>query len=149
MLKLKDTIVILLIVCAITLVGNLVGFKINPIEAVPGMLILLGIVVLGLIITEIMPGKLPSILYVSIVGTIVTIPGFPGAEWITAQAGKVQFLALTTPVLAYAGIASGKDIKEFKRLGWRIVAISIFVFVGTFISSAAVAQLILKLMNQI
>jgi hypothetical protein len=149
MLKLKDSIVILLIVCGITLVGNFVGFKINPIEAIPGMLILLGTVILGLVITKIMPGNLPAILYVSIVGIIITIPGFPGAAWFTAQANKVQFLALTTPVLAYAGIASGKDLGDFKKLGWRIVVVSVFVFIGTYVSSAFIAQLTLKLMNQI
>jgi len=149
MVNWRDTLRILIIVAAITLVGNFVGFKINPIEAIPGMLVLLGIVILGLILAKLVPFKLPSIVYISLIGIILTIPGFPGSEWFVAQASKVQFLALCTPVLAYAGIASGKDLDEFKKLGWRIVVVSIFVFIGTFVGSAVIAQAVLKLTGQI
>ncbi|MDK2784794.1 MAG: hypothetical protein PWQ41_1868 [Bacillota bacterium] len=145
----RDTLRILIIVAGITLVGNLIGFKVNPIEAIPGMLVLLGIVIAGLILAKLIPLKLPSIVYISLIGIILTIPGFPGAAWFAAQANKVQFLALCTPVLAYAGIASGKDLDEFKKLGWRIVVVSIFVFIGTFVGSAAIAQVVLKLTGQI
>ncbi|MGB9825971.1 MAG: DUF340 domain-containing protein [Desulfofundulus sp.] len=149
MVNWRDTLRILIIVAAITLVGNFIGFKVNPIEAIPGMLVLLGIVVVGLILAKLIPLKLPSIVYISLIGIILTIPGFPGSEWFVAQANKVQFLALCTPVLAYAGIASGKDLDEFKKLGWRIVVVSIFVFIGTFVGSAVIAQAVLKLTGQI
>lgn len=149
MLKFKDMLIILIIVAGITLIGNFIGFKVNPVEAVPGMIVLLGIVILGTLIAKLIPVKLPSIVYISIIGIVITIPGFPGAAWVTAQANKVQFLALTTPVLAYAGIASGKDLEDFKKLGWRIVVVSIFVFIGTFVGSALIAQLVLKATGQI
>ncbi|MDI3538569.1 MAG: hypothetical protein PWP58_1380 [Bacillota bacterium] len=149
MVNWRDTLKILIIVAGITLVGNFVGFKVNPIEAIPGMLVLLGIVILGLILAKLVPFKLPSIVYISLIGIILTIPGFPGADWFVAQANKVQFLALCTPVLAYAGIASGKDLDEFRKLGWRIVVVSIFVFIGTFVGSAFIAQVVLKLTGQI
>ncbi|BCV23643.1 MAG: hypothetical protein PWP43_1369 [Bacillota bacterium] len=149
MMDWRDTLKILVIVAAITLVGNRIGFKVNPMEAIPGMLVLLGIVISGLVLAKLIPVKLPSIVYISLIGIILTIPGFPGAAWFTAQANKVQFLALCTPVLAYAGIASGKDLDDFKKLGWRIIVVSAFVFIGTFIGSAVIAQLVLKLTGQI
>ena len=145
----KESLRILVIVAVTTLIGNLAGFKINPIEALPGMLILLGIVIVGLLLSKLIPSKLPSIVYISLIGVILTVPGFPGSAWFTEQAGKVQFLALCTPILAYAGIASGKDLGDFKKLGWRIMVVSLFTFVGTFIGSAAIAQVVLKLTGQI
>jgi hypothetical protein len=148
-MNLKESFKILVIVAVVTLVGNLAGFKINPIEALPGMLILFGIVMLGLLLSKIIPTKLPSIVYISLIGIILTVPGFPGSAWFTEQAGKVQFLALCTPILAYAGIASGKDLDDFKKLGWRIMVVSLFTFVGTFIGSAIIAQIVLKLTGQI
>lgn len=148
-MNIKENFRILVIVAVVTLVGNLAGFKINHIEALPGMLILLGIVMLGLLLSKIIPSKLPSIVYISLIGIILTVPGFPGSAWFTEQAGKVQFLALCTPILAYAGIASGKDLDDFKKLGWRIMVVSLFTFVGTFIGSAIIAQIVLKLTGQI
>ncbi|NLY49771.1 MAG: DUF340 domain-containing protein [Firmicutes bacterium] len=145
----KETVKVLLLTAGFVLVGNLIGFKINPIEALPGMLFLLAIVLAGLALAKIVPIKLPSIVYISALGIMLTVPGFPGAEWFTAQASKVQFLALCTPVLAYAGIASGKDLDDFKKLGWRIVVVSSLVFIGTFVGSAIIAQVVLKFTGQI
>ncbi|GKT29738.1 hypothetical protein ADUPG1_001261, partial [Aduncisulcus paluster] len=58
-------------------------------------------------------------------------------------------LALTSPILAYAGVSIGKDLDTFKKSGWRIVIVSIFVMVSTYIGSAAIAQSVLKFMGDI
>ncbi|MDI6601223.1 MAG: hypothetical protein QME46_05530 [Thermoanaerobacteraceae bacterium] len=147
--KFVDMLVVLLITAVITLVGNFIGYKINPIAAIPGMLILIGIVVVGILLAEIIPVKLPSIVYISLIGIIITIPGFPGAAFFTAMVSQVQFLSLTTPVLAYAGISIGKDLDAFREVGWKIIVVSMFVFVGTFVGSAIIAQVVLKLIGQI
>ena len=76
-LSYKDPIVITVIVAILILVGNFVGYKINPITAFPGMLILFLIVVGGLWITKVMPGNLPAVVYVSLLGIILTMPWFP------------------------------------------------------------------------
>ena len=82
--------------------------------------------------------------YIVTLGCVVTIPGFPGAEQLTAWASKVSFIGLCTPILAYAGLAVGKDIGVLKTQGWRIVLVGLFVFVGTFMGSAAIAELVLR-----
>ena len=46
-MKTKDSLIVLLITAAITLVGNFVGYKINIIEAIPGVLILVAISIIG------------------------------------------------------------------------------------------------------
>ena len=47
-------------------------------------------------------------------GCLVTVPGFPGAEQLTAWVNKINFIGLATPILAYAGLAVGKDLGVLK-----------------------------------
>lgn len=79
----------------------------------------------------------------------MTIPGFPGSDIVNLYVKKVGFLALCTPILAYAGVAIGKDLDAFAKSGWRICLLAIVVFVGTYIASAIIAQAILKYLGQI
>ena len=58
-------------------------------------------------------------------------------------------LPLCTPILAYAGISAGKDLDTFKEQGIAIVCTAILAFIGTYIGSAIIAQIILKLTNVI
>ncbi|MGI5858584.1 MAG: DUF340 domain-containing protein [Tepidanaerobacteraceae bacterium] len=148
-LSFRDPIVITVIVAILILVGNFVGYKINPVEAFPGMFILFLIVVVGLWITKVMPGKLPAVVYVSLLGILLTMPWFPLGPKVAELTSKVNFLALTTPILGYAGISMGKDLDSFKKHGLKIVIVAIFVFIGTYIGSALIAQAVLKLTGQI
>lgn len=148
-MKLKDSIVILLITATISVVGNYVGYKINPIEAIPGMIILVGIAVAGILLAKVIPVKIPSVAYIVTLSTLLTVPGVPGSAFITEYVSKVNFLALATPILAYAGIYTGKNLDSLKKTGWRIIILAIAVMVGTYISSAIIANVILKLLGQI
>lgn len=148
-MKLKDTLFILLIVGVLSLVGNMVGSKHNIIEAIPGMIILIGISIGGIALAKFMPGKIPAVAYIVTLGCILTYPTMPGAEMISQYISKVDFLALTTPILAYVGISIGKDLEAFKKSGWRIVVLSCVIFTGTYLGSALIAQLILKFIGQI
>ncbi|HHV17339.1 MAG TPA: DUF340 domain-containing protein [Thermoanaerobacterales bacterium] len=121
----------------------------NPVEAFPGMFILFLIVVVGLWITKVMPGKLPAVVYVSLLGILLTMPWFPLGPKVAELTSKVNLLALTTPILGYAGISMGKDLDSFKKHGLKIVIVAIFVFIGTYIGSALIAQAVLKLTGQI
>lgn len=140
---------IFLITVVLTLVGNYFGFDISPIDALPGMLILLAIVCAGYVLAKVVPLKLPTIAYISALAIIASIPGVPGAQYVTQYVGKVQFLALTTPVLSYAGISIAKDMSSFKQQGAKIVVVALLTFTGTFIGSALIAQVILKLLGTI
>ncbi len=53
-----------------------------------------------------MPFYLPSVAWISLVAILVTIPGVPGSAFVTDAVAKLNFLALATPALAYAGLAS-------------------------------------------
>lgn len=143
----------LVIVAVFASIGNYIstikaGAPVTPLEAVPGMLILLAITIVGCIIYELInlvsPKNLPAIAYISLIAIIVTIPGlFPFAEYCTVSMNKIGLLPLCTPILAYAGISLGKDLDTFKEQGVAIVIIALFTFTGTFIGSAVIAQLVL------
>ncbi|AYF53691.1 LysO family transporter [Clostridium botulinum C] len=148
-MKITKSIYILVLMAVLSLVGNLIGSKHGIFEALPGMIILVIIAILGIILSKVMPGKIPSVAYIVTIGCIVTYPGFPVAESVTKYITKVDFLSLTTPILAYVGISIGKDLESFKKSGWRIIVVSCVVFIGTYLGSAVIAQLILKSLGQI
>ena len=69
----------------------------------------------------------------------------PGSAVLLSYTKEVNFLAITTPILAYAGLSIGKDIEAFKQLSWRIVPVALAVAAGSFVCSAALAEVILHL----
>ncbi|WP_462327406.1 hypothetical protein [Desulfobaculum sp.] len=144
-----ESAIVLLLVAAITLVGNSIGYDFGIVEAMPGMAVLFGLCLAGILANRFVWKKLPTVLYVITFGMIVTLPGFPGAEAFTAWVSKVNFLALTTPILAYAGVGIGKDLDALKKTGWRIVVVSIFVMAGTYIASAGIAHVVLNALGEI
>lgn len=123
--------------------------KVSPIEALPGMILLVLICAVGFFLGEALPFKAPAVLYIVTLGAIVTFPAFPGSAYIAEQVGKVNFLALATPILAYAGIYTGDNLESLKKSGWKIGVLALFVMTGTFIGSAVIAHIVLKLTGQI
>lgn len=148
-MKLKDTLIVLLITAAISIVGNFVGYEVNILEALPGMIILVLFAAAGIILAKVIPVKIPQVAYIVTLAAIMTIPGVPGSAVISEYVAKVNFLALATPILAYAGIYTGKNVDDLKKTGWRIVVLGIVVMIGTYLSSAVIAHIILKLLGQI
>lgn len=148
-MKIKDSLFILVLIGILSLIGNMVGAKNNIIDAFPGMAILVIISILGIILAKIIPGKIPAVAYIVTLACILTYPGFPCSALISKYMEKVDFLTLTTPILAYVGISIGKDLDSFKKSGWRIIIVSCFVFLGTYLGSAIIAQIILKALGQI
>jgi hypothetical protein len=148
-MELAKQVRILLISSVITLIGNWIftyraGNPVNPLQAVLGVLILLGVVVIGLTLKNLVPVKLPAIAYISLTGIILSLPWTPGSAFFLEHTSKVQFLALCTPILAYAGISIGKDIGSFAKLGPKIIVIALLVFTGTFVGSAVIAEVLLR-----
>jgi len=145
----------LVLVCVFASIGNFIstskaGNPVTPIEAIPGLLLLLACTLIGCAIYELInkftTKNLPAIAYISFVAVLMTIPGFcPFADYAIAEVGKIGLLPLCTPILAYAGISIGKDVDTFKEQGLAIVVVAIFTFAGTFLGSTIIAQIILKL----
>lgn len=145
MLKsLKEWVLVFMIIGVIMLTGNWIGYNVLPWNALPGIAILIGISLAGLIIHRLLPFQLPSIAYIGIIGLILTIPGMPGAEQIVTYTTEVNLLAIATPILAYAGVSIGRSWFDFVQLGWRTIVIGMFVLLGTFLGSAVIAEVILR-----
>ncbi|MGE8078271.1 hypothetical protein [Peribacillus loiseleuriae] len=137
----KDKILTFVMIGIIALMGNWIGYNVSPIDALPGMMIIVAVTILGFFFAKIFPIKLPIVIWVSMLALLITTPIFPGNESIIKVTEQVNFMALATPILAYAGLSFGKDLKEFKKLGWRIVVISLVVYTGTFLLSTLVAEI--------
>ena len=144
-IDLTDHLVVLTIVCLVALVGNQLGAKINVLAALPGMIILLGMVMAGLVVTKFAPFYLPSVAWIALISTILTLPWLPTSAPIIEQVAQVNVLSLATPVLAYAGLAITKrELDVYKTSGWKIIIVALLVFFATFIGSALIAEVILK-----
>lgn len=148
-MKFTEVVAVLIIVAAMSLVGNMVGAGNGIVESLPGMAFLVALCVAGVLMGKLIPGNIPSVAWIVLIGCILTYPDFPGATMFSGWVKKVSFLALTTPILAYAGLAIGKDLDLLKKTGWRIVVVSIVVFIGTYVCSALIAQGVLGLTGQL
>ncbi|SFB02291.1 hypothetical protein SAMN04488072_105197 [Lentibacillus halodurans] len=127
------------------IIGNWIGYGIMPLEAVPGVIVLALISLMGLMIHKLVNyDKIPSIAYIGILAFILTIPGVPGSEMIVNWTSQVNLLAIATPILAYAGISIGRSWTDFVKLGWKTVVVGMCVLLGTFLGSAIVAEIILR-----
>jgi len=148
-MKWLDQIKVMTGICLLVMVGNWVGFGVDPLQAVPGMLWLGLMVLAGIATSKVCPVKVPPVAVIAIYGVLLTMPSFPLASHINHHVAQVNFLALTTPILAYVGISIGKDLDAFRKLGPRIVIISVLVFTGTFLGSAIIAHWVLSWTGQI
>ncbi len=148
-MTLRQMTIVTFIVALIILAGNWVGFHNPVIESIPGMLLLMAMVGLGVLANRCVWKKLPSVAYIVTIACIVTVPGFPGAAWISEKVKHVHFLALCTPILAYVGISIGKDLGMLKKTGWKIIVVGFTVFIGTFLGSAVIAELVLRATGQV
>lgn len=109
-----------------------------------GICILAGIAVLGNLMGMVIPGKVPSIIWITLIGILLAMPWSPTSATVAEFANKVEMLPLATPILAYAGVTMGKNWDDFKRIGRRGILVAIFVMFGTFIGSAIIAQAVLS-----
>ena len=120
-------------------------------DSIIGVLLLSAISLVGLTISNFMSRfvKLPSMIYVSLLGLLLACPVSPVKDIIVETTTPVAFLAPATALGAFAGISLGKDLKEFAKMGWKLVLITLFVITGTFIFSALVADVVLKIIGVI
>ncbi len=125
---------------AMVLAVNRIGFGVPLRDALPGVLWLLGAVLVGDLLYRTLRRKLPAICTVSLVAVLMSAPAMPFAATITELSGKVNFLALMTPSMAFAGLSLAKDLPGFRRLGWRIVVVSLLASTGVFLSATLIAQ---------
>ena len=142
---------LLLMVSVVIILTNVIGYKMPVGDSIIGVLLLSAIALVGLTISNFMSRfvKLPSMMYVSLLGLLLACPVSPVKDIIVETTTPVAFLAPATALGVFAGISLGKDLKEFAKMGWKLVLITLFVITGTFIFSALVADVVLKIIGVI
>lgn len=129
-----------LVVAALSLISDLILYKTNPSVALPGMVIIVACVAVGQFLTALTKHRVPAVCWISLIAMFLTSPLCPWAPQLIALTGKVNFLAATPPMLTFAGLSLAKDVPAFRRLGWRIVLVSLIANAGTFLGATAIAQ---------
>ena len=142
---------LLLMVSVIIILTNVIGYKMPVKDSIIGVLLLSAISLIGLTISKFMSRfvKLPSMMYVSLLGLLLACPVSPVKDIVVGTTTPVAFLAPATALGAFAGISLGKDLKDFAKMGWKLVLITLFVITGTFIFSALFADIVLKMTGAI
>ncbi|RQO60162.1 DUF3100 domain-containing protein [Variovorax sp. KBW07] len=139
-LPLRDTLIAWAVVGGGVLIGNSLTYKVPMLVSLEGMAAVVAIALVVEGIKRLVP-RLPMVLVLSVVATVVGIPGlFPFSDALIALTAKLNFLAFTTPVLALAGFSVAKDLPVFRQLGWRIVVVSLTATAGTFLGATFIAE---------
>ena len=101
-----------------------------------GIFSILGIFIHGIVQKQ--PIKdFPILGWVSMVSLVACII-FPQ---VIEAVNSIDFLSITTPILTYAGISVADRLKDLRKVSWKIVIVGIFVFLGTYLGSAILAQI--------
>ena len=144
--KTANQLKMMIIVGILIMIGQRIGFGFSVIDAIPGIILIIVIAMLSLIIKDLTPKlKFPAFAWATMIGLILSMPFMPTSKIFLDYTNKVNFLATTTPILAFAGISVGNKIQELKQISWKIVIVAMTVFCGTFFGSAIIAQIVLKL----
>lgn len=130
------------IVAILSVACNVVGYGGVLLESLPGMLIFAAISLAGLAIKHFVPGDLPAVAYIALIGMVLAMPFSPVSGFIIYWANKVNLMAVVTPILAYAGVIVGRDWREFVKIGWKGVFVSLLVIFGTFFVSGGMAEVL-------
>lgn len=149
--KIKSAFILILIAGVFTAIGNTIQTNVKAgltpvpfMKSLEGAMVIFGVAMVGYIISQ-MPylKKMSPVFWVGIIAVIMSSPVFPGNAYINSAAKVIQFAALGTPTLAYAGLALGKDLPMLKKMSWRIVIVGLAVISGTFILATIVSQILL------
>lgn len=125
---------------------QLIATDLTPLAALGGMASLYAICAGGVLLTRFAPFYLPSVAWISLLGIAATLPFTPWGAGVLTMVADIDFLALSVPCLAYAGLAiSGREVDVVKKSGWKLLLIAVFVLIGTYLGSALIADLVLRL----
>lgn len=125
---------------ALALLANYVAFKALPAAAFLGMGIMILVTFAGELVCEVTRRKVPAVCWVSIIAMYLSSPYCPLAPQIIEATSSINIMAVITPMLTFAGLSVAKDIPAFRRLGWRIVLVSLIANFGTFIGAVMIAE---------
>lgn len=142
--------VVMLIVGAMILIGQYISKGVAITTALPGMLIMIAAAMVAMILKDMFPKSIfPAFGFATLIGLALSIPGNAVSDVFNASVANINFMAITTPLLAFAGISVGNKIEELKKMSWKIVVISLIVFTTIFFACASIGHIVLKIQGVI
>ncbi len=135
---------ILLISAVLALVVNKAAFNNSIMEALPGMMVCTAIAAVGSLMSKTMPGKLPPVLWITIVAVLLAAPFSPLSHTLASVTAPVNTGSILGIGLSFVGIMMAKHWRRFIEIGFKGVVITALVIFGTYAGSAAVAEIVLR-----
>ena len=140
---------VLLLSVALVLFTQQMKLWVNP-ESTPITALTLGGIatlwlfsLLGLVIGDLMTlSRLPVVRDFPVLGwvSLVSLAGCLAWDGFVDAIGAVDFLSLTTPILAFAGVSVADRLVDLSKTSWKVAITAVFVFIGTYVGSALLAQ---------
>lgn len=141
---------VMLMIGAMILTGQFISKGVSIFTALPGMLIMIAAAMVAMMLKDLFPKSIfPAFGFATIIGLLLSIPGNPISDVFNEQVANINFMAITTPLLAFAGISVGNKIEELKAMSWKIVVISLVVFTTIFFACASIGHIVLKIQGVI
>ncbi|GIN69996.1 hypothetical protein J14TS2_04710 [Bacillus sp. J14TS2] len=110
---------------------------------ITGLVVLWAFSMIGILISDIMqkvPVKIirdfPILGWVSIVSLVLCLV----SDFFVQAIAAVDFLSITTPILTFAGISVADRLVDLRKTSWKVAIVAVFVFTGTYLGSALLAQ---------
>ncbi|MFC9760222.1 DUF3100 domain-containing protein [Rhodococcus jostii] len=85
-------------------------------------------------------GKIPTIIWASLLGTYLSSPWSPVAGLLNDAVGSIDFLSLCAVVLTFAGLALGKSLPALRAIGWKILPVGLSAILASFVLSTLIAE---------
>lgn len=148
--KLFNSVKILFLGAGLILFTQAVKLIKNP-ESTPitgqtfvGLIVLVFFATVGLFITDLAKKSkinilksFPALGWVSIVSLVFCLM----SNFFVKAIGAVDFLSITTPVLAFAGVSVADSLGDLTKSSWKMLIVAIFVFLGSYLGRVILAQL--------
>ncbi|PMC35698.1 hypothetical protein CJ195_18090 [Bacillus sp. UMB0899] len=148
-MKMKEWVAVLVFVAIAIITSNLIGYDVSVFDSLTGVLILCGIALIAVLLSKVIPLKVPVILLCSLLGLLFASPISPIGDLVTESTSVIEFKAPLTIVGALAGISIGASFHLFRKQGWKMIVIALVVITSTYVGSLVISQLVLKLTNAI
>ncbi|MDB0439000.1 hypothetical protein ACTPDI_02340 [Clostridioides difficile] len=138
------------IIGVIILIGQRISVGTSIVMALPGMVMLILAAMAAMIIKDLFPKSIfPAFGFATIIGLLLSMPYSPTSEVFLTNTNNINFMAITTPLLAFAGISVGNKIEALKEMSWKIIIISLVVFTTIFFACASIAHIVLSIQGKI
>ncbi|EQF27230.1 putative membrane protein [Clostridioides difficile CD160] len=138
------------VIGVIILIGQRISVGTSIVTALPGMVMLILAAMAAMIVKDLFPKSIfPAFGFATIIGLLLSMPYSPTSEVFLTNTNNINFMAVTTPLLAFAGISVGNKIESLKEMSWKIVIISLIVFTTIFFACASIAHIVLSIQGKI